>query len=211
MLTRARPSLPATFASWPGLSARLSTRAGSSVTRKPAARSAALAGAAAVTSSRTALRPLASEAYSPAMLTPLAASAEVILAKVPGRFSTHTVICLTAIGPSCGVHLQGPSPQKTRLWYQIGETSLRNSRSRRFVWATPFRYDRGCAQTVRSHSQNSRGKEIQGGIMPIAVGQPAPEFALKDQNQQEVKLADFKGKKNVVMVFYPLDWSRSEE
>lgn len=43
--------------------------------------------------------------------------------------------------------------------------------------------------------------------MPIAVGQPAPEFALKDQNQQEVKLADFKGKKNVVMVFYPLDWS----
>ena len=43
--------------------------------------------------------------------------------------------------------------------------------------------------------------------MPIAVGQPAPEFALKDQNQQEVKLADFKGKKNVVIVFYPLDWS----
>ena len=43
--------------------------------------------------------------------------------------------------------------------------------------------------------------------MPIAVGQPAPEFALKDQNQQEVKLSDFKGKKNVVIVFYPLDWS----
>ncbi len=43
--------------------------------------------------------------------------------------------------------------------------------------------------------------------MPIAVGQPAPEFALKDQNQQEIKLSDFKGKKNVVIVFYPLDWS----
>ena len=43
--------------------------------------------------------------------------------------------------------------------------------------------------------------------MPIAVGQPAPEFALKDQNQQEVKLSDFKGKKNVVLAFYPLDWS----
>jgi len=43
--------------------------------------------------------------------------------------------------------------------------------------------------------------------MPIAAGQPAPEFALKDQNQQEVKLAEFRGKKNVVMVFYPLDWS----
>ena len=43
--------------------------------------------------------------------------------------------------------------------------------------------------------------------MPIAVGQPAPEFALKDQSMQEVKLADFKGKKNVVLMFYPLDWS----
>src|SRR6202050_4537888 len=43
--------------------------------------------------------------------------------------------------------------------------------------------------------------------MPISVGQAAPEFTLKDQNQREVKLADYKGKKNVVMVFYPLDWS----
>ena len=43
--------------------------------------------------------------------------------------------------------------------------------------------------------------------MPIAVGQPAPELALKDQNQQEVKLSDFKGKKNVVLMWYPLDWS----
>jgi len=43
--------------------------------------------------------------------------------------------------------------------------------------------------------------------MPIAVGQAAPEFALKDQSMQEVKLADFKGKKNVVLMFYPLDWS----
>lgn len=43
--------------------------------------------------------------------------------------------------------------------------------------------------------------------MPIAVGQAAPEFALKDQSMQEVKLSDFKGKKNVVLMFYPLDWS----
>ena len=43
--------------------------------------------------------------------------------------------------------------------------------------------------------------------MPISVGQAAPEFTLKDQNQQEVKLEDFKGKKNVVLVWYPLDWS----
>jgi peroxiredoxin len=43
--------------------------------------------------------------------------------------------------------------------------------------------------------------------MAVSVGQPAPEFTLKDQSQQEVTLADFRGKKNVVLVFYPLDWS----
>jgi mycoredoxin-dependent peroxiredoxin len=43
--------------------------------------------------------------------------------------------------------------------------------------------------------------------MPISVGSPAPDFVLKDQSQKEVKLSDFKGKKNVVIVFYPLDWS----
>jgi peroxiredoxin len=42
--------------------------------------------------------------------------------------------------------------------------------------------------------------------MALAVGQPAPEFTLKDQNQKEVRLSDYQGK-NVVIVFYPLDWS----
>jgi peroxiredoxin len=40
----------------------------------------------------------------------------------------------------------------------------------------------------------------------LQVGSAAPDFALKDQSQKEVKLADFRGKR-VVMVFYPLDWS----
>jgi peroxiredoxin len=39
------------------------------------------------------------------------------------------------------------------------------------------------------------------------IGQTAPDFTLKDQDQKEVKLSDFKGKKKVVLVFYPLDWS----
>ncbi len=42
--------------------------------------------------------------------------------------------------------------------------------------------------------------------MAIAVGQPAPEFTLKDQSQREVKLSDFRGK-NIVLIFYPLDFS----
>jgi len=43
--------------------------------------------------------------------------------------------------------------------------------------------------------------------MAIAVGQAAPDFSLKDQYDKDVKLSDFAGKKNVVIVFYPLDWS----
>ena len=43
--------------------------------------------------------------------------------------------------------------------------------------------------------------------MTLSVGAAAPDFTLKDQNQKEVKLSDFHGKKNVVIVFYPLDWS----
>ena len=43
--------------------------------------------------------------------------------------------------------------------------------------------------------------------MSLSVGQTAPDFTLKDQSQKEVKLSDFAGKKNVVLVFYPLDWS----
>ena len=43
--------------------------------------------------------------------------------------------------------------------------------------------------------------------MPIAVGAVAPDFALKDQNNQEVRLSDFRGKKNVLLVFYPFAFS----
>jgi peroxiredoxin len=41
----------------------------------------------------------------------------------------------------------------------------------------------------------------------MTVGEPAPEFSLKDQSQKEVKLSDFRGQKRVVLMFYPLDWS----
>jgi mycoredoxin-dependent peroxiredoxin len=46
-----------------------------------------------------------------------------------------------------------------------------------------------------------------GGMMAIAVGQSAPDFTLQNQDKKEVKLSDFAGKKNVVLVWYPLDWS----
>jgi len=39
--------------------------------------------------------------------------------------------------------------------------------------------------------------------MPIETGTKAPGFTLKDQNNQEVSLADFLGEKHVLLVFYP--------
>ena len=43
--------------------------------------------------------------------------------------------------------------------------------------------------------------------MSIAVGETAPDFTLQNQDKKEVKLSDFAGKRNVVLVWYPLDWS----
>ena len=40
--------------------------------------------------------------------------------------------------------------------------------------------------------------------MPIDVGTEAPDFVLKDQNNQEVRLSDYRGVRNVLLVFYPL-------
>lgn len=38
----------------------------------------------------------------------------------------------------------------------------------------------------------------------LKVGDKAPDFTLKDTNWKDVKLSDFRGKKNVVLAFYVL-------
>lgn len=43
--------------------------------------------------------------------------------------------------------------------------------------------------------------------MGIEVGQEAPDFELKDQDRNPVKLSDFRGKQNVVLVFYPFTFT----
>jgi peroxiredoxin len=42
------------------------------------------------------------------------------------------------------------------------------------------------------------------GTAGLKVGDTAPDFSLKDQNNKPVKLADFRGKSNVVLAFFPL-------
>ena len=40
--------------------------------------------------------------------------------------------------------------------------------------------------------------------MPVEVGDDAPDFELNDQNRSPVRLSSYRGKKNVVVVFYPI-------
>lgn len=37
----------------------------------------------------------------------------------------------------------------------------------------------------------------------LKVGDTAPDFTLPDQNNHPVKLSDFRGKKNVILAFFP--------
>ena len=43
--------------------------------------------------------------------------------------------------------------------------------------------------------------------MSVAVGDKAPEISLKSTLDKEISLSDYQGEKNVVVVFYPLDFS----
>ena len=43
--------------------------------------------------------------------------------------------------------------------------------------------------------------------MSVQQGDTAPDFELKDQTNQPVRLSDYRGKKHVVLVFYPLSFT----
>src|SRR3954451_18662433 len=43
--------------------------------------------------------------------------------------------------------------------------------------------------------------------MSLQIGTPAPDFALRDQHRRTVRLSDFAGERNVVLVFYPFAFS----
>jgi len=43
--------------------------------------------------------------------------------------------------------------------------------------------------------------------MSLAIGSAAPDFTLKNQHGEEVSLSSYKGKKNVVVLFYPFAFS----
>ena len=43
--------------------------------------------------------------------------------------------------------------------------------------------------------------------MSLTIGSPAPQFSLTNQHGENISLADYKGKKNVVVLFYPFAFS----
>ena len=43
--------------------------------------------------------------------------------------------------------------------------------------------------------------------MALQVGQPAPDFTVTSADGRELRLSDFRGKRNVVLYFYPADFT----
>jgi len=41
----------------------------------------------------------------------------------------------------------------------------------------------------------------------LEVGTEAPDFRLKNQDQETIALSDYKGTSNVILVFYPADFT----
>lgn len=66
----------------------------------------------------------------------------------------------------------------------------------------------GPITAVHDHCVDLREEEKTAGQNdPLPAGTPSPDFSLEDQLGSLVSLSDFKGKKNLVIVFYPKDKS----
>ena len=74
-------------------------------------------------------------------------------------------------------------------------------------WLTPLRYVQGAA--VRTVLLACLFLILIGGSSAFAleVGQGAPDFRLKSTTGKPVALKDYRGKKNVVIQFYVLDFT----
>lgn len=60
----------------------------------------------------------------------------------------------------------------------------------------------GCSGGGETSTDDQYGE--QDGLK---VGVTAPDFRLKNQDQATVAVSDYKGTKNVVLVFYPADFT----
>jgi peroxiredoxin len=61
-------------------------------------------------------------------------------------------------------------------------------------------------ETIANLYKQAPGMEGEAENTGLPLSTQAPDFSLPDSNGKIVRLSDYKGK-NVVLVFYPLDWS----
>lgn len=61
-----------------------------------------------------------------------------------------------------------------------------------------------CAMPVLAQQSTTTAQQPAPPSTHLKVGQPAPDFTLMDTAGKEVKLSDFRGRKNVVLAFYVL-------
>lgn len=68
-----------------------------------------------------------------------------------------------------------------------------------------------CRVYYRTNRIGGVSLQFGGGSMaPLKVGEIAPDFevpAVIGTEKVTVKLSDYRGKKNVLLAFYPLDWT----
>ena len=55
-------------------------------------------------------------------------------------------------------------------------------------------------------AQTGSKEEVPTDLDRVRVGQPAPDFTLEDSDGKSISLADYRGKKNVILVFYRGYW-----
>lgn len=62
----------------------------------------------------------------------------------------------------------------------------------------------GCSGDGQTDGGGPQALPEQDGL---EVGTEAPDFRLKNQEQETIALSDYRGTKNVVLVFYPADFT----
>jgi peroxiredoxin len=99
---------------------------------------------------------------------------------------------------------ESPEKEAISVLHAMFQETLRNMAS-----SSGYSQDHGDGKSLEDianlykHAPEMKGDAENGGL---EVGIKAPDFSLPDANKQTVRLSDFRGK-NVVLCFYPLDWS----
>ena len=65
-----------------------------------------------------------------------------------------------------------------------------------------------CSKPTLQYSNTSLLQSLLRRFMAMpSVGMKAPEFTLPVSREQNISLNDYRGQKNVVLAFYPLDFT----